>query len=227
MKQHGVPGRLDPSVMKSMSGTVQAQLRSALRYLNLTDDTDVPQESLYQLVGASGEDQKKLLVDLLVQAYPFLLGPQANFDLSKATPSQFHEKFRDTGLGGDTIRKAEGFFLQLAQEAGVPVGKHITLGRTTVEKSRKPSVRNGKNSPQISKQPTATVEDGGSQTGVNEQQSTSRPNWKEMMIQSLLDKFPEFRPDWESETQQKWFDGFSNLMNVLAEHQSEKRFDNQ
>jgi len=211
LKENGIPHKLDPSVMRTLSGASQSQLRGAFRYLGLIDSNDATTNSLHVLVNADETELKELWAQLVKISYTFLFGSDADFDLSRATPKQFADKFREQGLNGDTIRKAQAFFLNLADLAGIQVAKHIRDGRTaiSVDKSRKNPVRT------INKPTTANK-----QTSLEErtpaQSSSTRDKdyaeeWRQMMLQSLLDKYPEFNPEWDTETRQKWFDGITEF----------------
>jgi hypothetical protein len=124
--KQGIPSRIDRSLMYSLGGTVQKQLLHALRYLGLIDEWGLPQPTLKQLVSAEGTEREHFWRDLLQTAYPFLLGQAARgFDLTIATPRQLTEKFQATGIQGESVRKAETFFLRAAEEAGLSISPHI------------------------------------------------------------------------------------------------------
>src|SRR5262249_9315440 len=119
--------------------------RLTLRYLNLIDADDRVLPAFRNLIEADDDVRKQQYMDILVSAYSFLFQDESgDFDITTATPSQFSEKFRSQGLNGDTLRKAEAFFLSLASEAGTTVSKRITSGRTSGDRPRKTSVRTKK-----------------------------------------------------------------------------------
>src|SRR5688500_8549909 len=79
LKATAIPSHIDPSVMGRMSGSVQSQLRTTLRFLNLIDDSGAVTAGLRKLVGAFGtEDWKESLGDIVFDAYADLLG---DFDI--------------------------------------------------------------------------------------------------------------------------------------------------
>ena len=56
LKEHGIPNRIDRSVLTSFSGTVGTQIMTALRFLELTEDGGRPTDSMKRLVEAHGSD---------------------------------------------------------------------------------------------------------------------------------------------------------------------------
>jgi hypothetical protein len=225
LNQDGIPGRIDSSVMKNLSGTAQAQLKSALRFLGLTDDDDRPQAQLRDLVNAEGEERQQVLLDILTHTYSFLFASGTGpIDLSGETPITFSAKFRDKGLGGDTVRKAESFFIQLATEAGILVPKRITSGRTSGERSRKGGARSARpqaKGPRLAASSASTV-----QPVPSPEATPQLGGWAEMMLQSMISKFPDFQPDWDEESRKNWFEQFRRITEMLEEyHMQEEKED--
>src|ERR1700712_3196069 len=56
LKEHGLPPRIDRSLMTNFSGAVQSQLMTALRFLSLITADDLPTTFLQKLVAAHGTD---------------------------------------------------------------------------------------------------------------------------------------------------------------------------
>jgi hypothetical protein len=50
MKEHGIPSRIDRSVLTNFSGAVASQLMTAFKFLGLTDSDGRPQQPLRELV---------------------------------------------------------------------------------------------------------------------------------------------------------------------------------
>jgi len=126
--QQGLANRIDRSVLTNFSGSTQTQLITALRFLGLIDAKGHPTDRLETLVRASGTDEwSNALAAALRDRYPTLFG---EFDLARATPNQFGERFRSTFPGSDAVqRKAVTFFLGAAQDAKIPVSPHITKNK--------------------------------------------------------------------------------------------------
>lgn len=126
--QQGLANRIDRSVLTNFSGSTQTQLITALRFLGLIDAKGHPTDRLETLVRASGTDEwSNALAAALRDRYPTLFG---EFDLARATPNQFGERFRGTFPGSDAVqRKAVTFFLGAAQDAKIPISPHITKNK--------------------------------------------------------------------------------------------------
>jgi len=190
----GIPTRIDRTVINSMSGAVQAQLMSALRYLGLVSQHAVTNEKLATLVNSEGPERERVLSGILRDGYPFLF---ADFDLQRATTGQLEEAFRKVGASGETIRKCVAFFLAAAKAAGIAVSPHIKTSGV----SRNPS------------KPKKAASTDGSDLRNSAEGPLAPPippmaSWSQM----LLAKFPSFDPAWPDEVKAKWFESFDRLM---------------
>lgn len=141
-KEHGLPGRIDRSVLGNFSGIVGSQLMTALKFLGLVDGQNHPQPGLKALVDASGTDQwSPALAKALREAY----GPVFELDLTSASPSQFSERFSKTyPAEGSTLRKSITFFLSAAVDAKVPVSPYIMKNKKPRSAPTKRRSSNGK-----------------------------------------------------------------------------------
>lgn len=135
----GIPARIDRSVLYKLSGAYQSMLMGALRYFKLVQADGTPTNELEALVQAEAEDQKKLLRDLLKAAYPFMFG---DINLQNATPKLVRDAFSKAGVSGDTIRKAEAFFLMAAKDAGVPLSQYLKVRQSGNAAKRRSATRN-------------------------------------------------------------------------------------
>jgi hypothetical protein len=199
-----VPGRIDRSLMGTLSGATQGQLVAALRYLDLIDDAGKPQDSLTQLVTASGTSRQPILRAVLEKAYPYLLKHDNGFDLITATPRQLSDCFAGTGATGATVRRCELFFLSAAEDAGIEMSSYIS------KRQARSSIR--KNQKAVGRRKAIRSQD---QTE-SESSTTSAPvspqplSWPQM----LLAKFPAFDPNWPDELKANWFEDFNRLMTM-------------
>jgi hypothetical protein len=123
LKENGLPGRIDRSMLKNFSGGVAGQLLTALRFMGLTDDAGHPTDDLTALVGSYGTDAwPSALASVLQMAY----APLFQLRLESASPAQFNDLFRKAfAAEGDTFRKCVTFFLSAAKEAQVPISSYI------------------------------------------------------------------------------------------------------
>jgi hypothetical protein len=127
LREHGVPSRIDRSVLTRFSGAVGGQLTHALRFLGLIDSEGRTTQRLRELVVAHGEAQwPETLSQTLEQAY----APLFAIDLETATPSHFSAAFRKAFPAADAvIQKCVTFFLYAAADAGLKVSARILKGR--------------------------------------------------------------------------------------------------
>jgi hypothetical protein len=132
----GVPARIDRSIMTSLSGTAQAHLLHALRYLNLTDAEGTPTERLIQLAAAQDVQKQEILKETLTSSYPFVCN--SSIDLERCTGKQIEEAFASTGASSETLRKSLAFFLATAKQAGMKLSPHIKKGRSKRSSGAKP-----------------------------------------------------------------------------------------
>jgi Family of unknown function (DUF5343) len=127
LHEHGVPSRIDRSVLTRFSGVVGTQLMHALRFLGLIEDDGRPTERLKGLVKAHGTGSwSQRLLELLGQEY----APMFAIDLETATPSHFNEAFRKAFPAADAVvQKCVTFFLYAANDAGVRISGRVLKGR--------------------------------------------------------------------------------------------------
>ena len=127
LHEHGVPSRIDRSVLTRFSGVVGTQLMHALRFLGLIEDDGRPTQRLNELVNAHGaEHWPKKLLELLRQEY----APIFAINLETATPSHFNEAFRKAFPAADAVvQKCVTFFLYAANDAGVKISGRVLKGR--------------------------------------------------------------------------------------------------
>jgi hypothetical protein len=127
LREHGLPSRVDRSVLGRYSGIVGTQLMHALRFLGLIDADGRPTKRLGELVSADAAGGwPDALRDLLRQAY----APLFAIDLEAATPSHFNEAFRRAFPAADAVvQKCVTFFLYAAADAGVRISGRVLKGR--------------------------------------------------------------------------------------------------
>jgi hypothetical protein len=127
LAEHGVPSRIDRSVLTHFSGVVGTQLIHALRFLGLIEDHGRPTQRLKELVNAhsAGHWPEKFL-EVLRQEY----APMFAIELETATPSHFNEAFRKAFPAADAVvQKCVTFFLYAANDAGVQISGRVLKGR--------------------------------------------------------------------------------------------------
>jgi hypothetical protein len=127
LHEHGVPSRIDRSVLTRFSGVVGTQLMHALRFLGLIEEDGRPTSRLKELVNAHGAGHwPGALLERLRHEY----APMFAIDLETATPSHFNEAFRRAFPAADAVvQKCVTFFLYAANDAGVKVSGRVLKGR--------------------------------------------------------------------------------------------------
>ncbi len=127
LREHGIPSRVDRSVLTRFSGVVGSQLTHALRFLGLIDEEGRPTPGLGELVQADAAGRwREALLALIRQEY----APLFAIDLETATPSQFNDAFRRAFPAADAVvQKCVTFFLYAANDAGVKISGRVLKGR--------------------------------------------------------------------------------------------------
>ena len=152
LHEHGVPSRIDRSVLTRFSGIVGSQLMHALRFLGLIEDDGRPTERLKELAKAHATGSwAETLLELLGDGY----APMFAIDLETATPSHFNKAFRKAFPGADAVvQKCVTFFLYAAHDAGVRISGRVLKGR----KPRSLTPRRKALRPAFARSPTKKLE---------------------------------------------------------------------
>ena len=190
-----MPARIDKSIMGSMAGGVQSQLFSALKYLKLIGQNDIPNDRLVRLANSEGPEREKVLREVLTSSYTFLFND--GVDLKRATPKLVDDYFENAGVSGDTVRKCVAFFLAAAKATSIPLSHHLAH----VKRGPRPGGQRSKRTSLIGQ--SMKIPDSTDYSGKPDQM-----NWSKL----LLAKFPSFDPAWSPEVQIKWFKMFEHLM---------------
>jgi hypothetical protein len=124
LKNTAIPDKIDNTVMPNLAGGVRGQVRSALRFLGLTDAEDHVNTTFRDLIQAHGsESWYQALGAVIDSAYaPILNG----LDLQRATPGQLQGKFKAIGMTGQMAEKVIRFLLAAHESAGRPLSPHLT-----------------------------------------------------------------------------------------------------
>ncbi len=124
LKDTAVPPVIDNSILPKMSGAVRSQLKSALRFLVLVDDSGTVQKSLRTLVSSYQTDSwRQSLGELFSTAYSDLV---SNVDIDVGTKQMLYAAFRTSGgVDGQMLDKAVRFYLAALREAGISFSPHF------------------------------------------------------------------------------------------------------
>jgi hypothetical protein len=178
--EQGLPSRIDRSVVRSLSGAVQGQLISALRYFNLIGLDGQLNQSLHALVSAEGSERQQTLKSIITDSYRFVF--RGSIDLERATMGELTELFAGEQIKGETMRKAIGFFLAICRAAGIRLSTQLApMRRRRINgcRSQTMSERN---------------------RGGQHLQDNVKP------FQQSWPQLPPFDSEWSDEIKLRWFD---------------------
>jgi len=135
LHQDGVPQVFDKSFFGQRSGSLVAQTRGTLRFLDLMGEDKRPTPHLVQMASAEDQERIEILRELARSKYgdAIALGTDATY-------GQLAETFRASGLTGTTLRKAVTFYVGLAEHVGIPISPYFKQGvpRLAVSSSSAP-----------------------------------------------------------------------------------------
>jgi hypothetical protein len=199
LQRGGLPSRIDRTFWgDKFSGSTGTQLITALRFLNLVDSGGTPTKQLTELTAAKGPSRTDILKKISYESFTFLMSN--SFEPEKATYGQLEEVFGEFyNVDRDVARKCIKFFIELANDAGIPLSQFITKKTRTVHPApvmEKIPKRNG-----IRTNPNIIVPQ-------SLELIPHQSSWKEL----LLAKFPSFDPTWPADVQLKWFEAFDELL---------------
>lgn len=224
--QRGIPDRVDGSVFdSSFSGTSRKQVVSALKALNLIDDDLRPNDRLMALVTAQGAERREVWRTLLEEAY----APLFRLDLEIATPYQLRDQLRKIVSTESMLVKCESFFKHAATEAGIKLSPHI-MRRKHSPRRKRPEPRNAPrdDATMPGQTESAAASNGDAAASGDVELVAARAGadgtaaapvmLREMDViaEKLLEKIPEFNPNWTERERDNWFNGIERLTAMMA-----------
>jgi len=133
-----------------------------------------------------------MLRNILQDAYkPFFDDPGPK----NATVGALEEYLRSTGAKGGVIDKCVTFFLSAAREADIPLSPQLVRGLGRGAGRSRSTMR--KRTP---KQLAPAASAGGMDT---------------QLVHALVNKFPNFDPNWSDDLRRKWFEAFLELLKMI------------
>lgn len=123
-----LPPRIDSSLLRSYSGSVQSQVRGSLRFLGLIDEADATTQKFREVVAAySTPDWQKIIGQVISEAYSLLTD---GLELGTATRQMLEERFTAWGgTEGDVLRKCLAFYVAACAAGGITLSPHIIAER--------------------------------------------------------------------------------------------------
>lgn len=191
----GMPNRIDRSVwLNKFSGSNGTQIMTAIKFFNLIDKDGAPNDDFRNLVSRDLDLQKKIYRKLLYKFY----SPIFNLDLTSATKAQLRESFRSFGTKEGVIVKCESFFIQAAKYSNIMLSSHILARRHNTNVSEKTKSKATKS------QADFVLEN-------NKKNLETNINLARM----ILDKYPDFDPNWNDDVKKSWIDSLTKLYESL------------
>lgn len=221
------PTRMDGSYYRELglSDSTGVTVKAALSFLGLVEGDIIPTENLLELASSEGDDRKRLIRQILDEAYAPIVG---DVDLEHATMGHLLDAFKRSGAEGNVGHKCVTFFLALAKDAG------MTLSPSLLTKSRVGTPQRRETGPAGSSRGTSSAPRSRSprqSVGVSTSHLASKlpafdPGWPKEVREEwlahhrtlqttmvLMEKFPSLNADWSDEVKVKWFDCWKELLN--------------
>jgi len=123
-----LPPKIDRMMLKSKSGTDQANLMFALRAFDLVDENFMVNPTTLGSIARGDEESRATALGAVIRHYY----PEAlALSEQNGTEGQLHELFREKYgfASADTRRKAVTFFLHAARKAGIELSEHFPSSR--------------------------------------------------------------------------------------------------
>lgn len=202
LAEKGAPDRIDRTFLSNMSGADQSYLLKALQGFGLMAADGRKTQALDTLV--HHESRKAAVQTLLETHYPTMIALPAN-----ATQGQLDEAFKPYGLGVETVRKCQTFYLRAAQYAGISLSSNF----------KAPATGPGESAPRAPRRPRSPKRKGSSGSG--EDQSTPPPppppaedtTYPKLQIHPMLHGplvwLSQNGPKWSQEQSEAWLASFT------------------
>lgn len=191
------------------------KLRTALRFLGLVDDRNVPTMELHRLIRAHGgygqERKADVLRDIVNRAYHSIF--EDNFKLEHAAQDKLEDRFKILGVRGETRRHCISFFLHLAADAELELSPHLA-GRSRLGIGRKSIVLKSR---ERRRKATLAGTLEGVQVGKGE--GLNLPELDPALV-VLLKRLPKSGTVWEAGEKTKFKKAFEAILDVVYPDQS-------
>lgn len=202
--KQGVPGRIDRGLMGSMSGAAQSQVTTALKYLGMISENNIPNPIMRRYVSGEEGDRKAALREMLEKSYPFIFG--GDFDVSTATAHMLRDTFAaNTSASGETISRCIAFFKDAASDAGVAVSPYI------LQKSARPAGNGAKRRVAAKKVQPQTVQPSSPQDS-HIPKTPSFAAQSSLLLMGLFHRLPVPGNRWSREEREQWIQTLQNVL---------------
>ncbi len=202
--KQGVPGRIDRGLMGSMSGAAQSQVTTALRFLGMISENNIPSQIMKRYVSGEEAERKTALRETLEKSYPFIF--RHDFDLSTATAQMLRENFaQNTSATGETISRCITFLKDAAADAGIDVSPYI------LQKSARSGGSGKKRSAVKKEEPQKPRVD---TVGANPMphRPLTMPATASMLLTGLFQRLPPPGKTWPKTDREQWLQTLQNVL---------------
>ena len=206
----GIPLQFDRTAWeKKYSGSTGPQLLTALRFLGLLRE-ERPTPELERVIEVRGEDRKNLLRDVLKDAYTAV-----NFEeLPRATPGMLRTWMMSFGIEGDTVRKAESFFVNAAKDLDIPLSPNLRkLARNRAPGTIKQATRRDPK-PQQSSNRVNPAENEENHYPVIPTELDKADAQSSLMLWGLFKRLPPPRSEFSGHEREAWLEAAKTLFNL-------------
>lgn len=203
--KQGLPGRIDRGLMGSMSGAAQSQVTTAMRFLGMISENNIPSPIMRRYVGGEETERKAALREMLEKSYPFIF--QGDFDITTATAQMLRENFAEnTSATGETISRCMAFLKDAAADAGIIVSPYI------LQKSAR-SGGSGKKRNTVKKPPQVTEPtSSNAQSAAHAPKTASFAAQSSLMLMGLFNRLPVPGKPWPTAERQQWLQTLQNVL---------------
>lgn len=199
--KQALPGRIDRGLMGSMSGAAQSQVTTALRYLGMISENNIPTQLMRRYATGEESERRAALREMLQASYPFIFS--GDFDLSTATASQLRECFADkTSATGETLGRCMAFLKDAAADADIDVSPFITQ-----KKARTPGVKKRAASPSREERTTKYTPPAHHPTA-----PMAFPAQASLLLSGLFQRLPKPGTVWPQEERERWVQTLNNVL---------------
>jgi Family of unknown function (DUF5343) len=204
--KQGLPGRIDRGLMGSMSGAAQSQVTTALRYLGMISENNIPTALMRRYVSGQEQERQAALFEMLTKSYPFIFG--GDFNLATATASQLREEFADnTTATGETLGRCMAFLKDAALDAGIIVSPFILQ-----KKTRNPVVKKRSAAPSRDEKSPDRAAKESSPLPQNAPALPAFPAQASLLLSGLFQRLPRPGTVWAKDDRERWVQTLNNVL---------------
>lgn len=203
--KQGIPGRIDRGLMGSMSGAAQSQVTTALRFLGMISENNIPNPIMKRYVSGEESDRKAALREMIESAYPFIF--KSSFDLSTATAHMLRENFAaNTSATGETISRCIAFLKDAATDAGIVVSPYI------LQKGARAGGSGARRKPTGKKAQEPLERMVSQQVAPPTPKIPTFPAQSSLLLMGLFQRLPVVGSKWSKDEREQWVQTLQNVL---------------